>query len=591
MPISVYPDSSDGGSAPIDSTLPLHRRGDVEVLEDGTTWLKSGVIEDLPRVYPNANALPILDAAYTSSRNIGSVLTASASVCFSADGYNYYLSTDVGDYVYHYELNEPFKIDTLRPYKSRFYVSTQDSVPRGIHITEDGLTFYLIGDSSNTVYQYDLSDAFDTGTMVYSGKSFSVATESTVPYDVVLKDDGTKMYVIDGTTGLLSQYTLSTPYDVTTAVVDVASIATSNETTSPRSINFSSDGSKIFIFFTTGYIVYRYDLTTPWDLSAYTVNASTLALDTSIITTTQSAVTTPNGKYVCPICASNYHVYQVELSTPYDLSTEVYDYNFLDISSETYSAANSITWSEDGTSFFKLGDSTEEHVTQYNMTTPYDVTTATFYDSFYTGSQGTDPMCIDILPGGTSFYVLSSSILYRYSMTRAYDLTSATYNISYSLTEAADPTGFSFSRDGYNLYVLSDGDSKIYRYTMAVPFDVTNKVFDSVNSIDSSYIVTPGDIRVTNDGLGIYAKEAASDEIVLFSLSVPYDLSSYSGTTIFATKQVVGAKGLGLSSDGEKFITAQGESEVWVYNALKGVGIKYPCADSDSNLPIYLRVE
>ncbi len=60
----------------------------------------------------------------------------------------------------------------------------------------DGLKFYVVGSTNDTVYQYSMSTAWNMATASYDGISLSVTAQETVPQGLFFKDDGTKMYLL-----------------------------------------------------------------------------------------------------------------------------------------------------------------------------------------------------------------------------------------------------------------------------------------------------------------------------------------------------------------------------------------------------------
>ena len=65
-----------------------------------------------------------------------------------------------------------------------FNVGSQDSSPSGITFSPDGLKMFVIGFSTDSVYSYSLTTAWDTTTATYDSKSFSISDEDTSPSDV-----------------------------------------------------------------------------------------------------------------------------------------------------------------------------------------------------------------------------------------------------------------------------------------------------------------------------------------------------------------------------------------------------------------------
>src|SRR5687768_3379997 len=86
---------------------------------------------------------------------------------------------------------------------------------------------------------WDISEA------AYASKSFSVGAQEVAPQDLAFKPDGTKMYV-GGGNDIVYQYTLSTPWDVSTASYDSKSLSVAAQESSLSAFDFSADGTKMY---------------------------------------------------------------------------------------------------------------------------------------------------------------------------------------------------------------------------------------------------------------------------------------------------------------------------------------------------------
>ena len=113
---------------------------------------------------------------------------------------------------------------------------------------------------------------------------------STFPNGITFNDDGTKMFVSFSTStdnsdfNFINEYNLSTPFDISTHTyagddercdLDVEAGSADLDPTNVGDMAFSSDGLKIFIVNrglnnVNNDAVYRYDLTTPYDVSTCT---------------------------------------------------------------------------------------------------------------------------------------------------------------------------------------------------------------------------------------------------------------------------------------------------------------------------------
>ena len=116
----------------------------------------------------------------------------------------------------------------------------------------------MIGDSSNSIYQYTLSTPWDLSTASYDSVDFSVSSQDTKPQAIAFKSDGSKMYIVGYTNDHVHQYTLSTPWDLYTATYDTVSLSVVSQDTYPRDISFKPDGTKMYLVGYNSQSIYQY---------------------------------------------------------------------------------------------------------------------------------------------------------------------------------------------------------------------------------------------------------------------------------------------------------------------------------------------
>ena len=152
-----------------------------------------------------------------------------------------------------------------------FDVSTQEANSAGVVFNNDGTKMFVIGNTGDDVNEYTLTTPFDVSTATFNdfngnGRGFRVATEDSVPTGVAFNNDGTKMFVMGFNDNDVNEYTLTTGFDVSTAsFVDSFSVAT--QEAFPGGVAFNNDGTKMFVVGTAGDDVNEYTLTTGFDVS------------------------------------------------------------------------------------------------------------------------------------------------------------------------------------------------------------------------------------------------------------------------------------------------------------------------------------
>ncbi len=252
-----------------------------------------------------------------------------------------------------------------------FSVSSQDGAPQDLTFKGDGTKMYISGNTNNSVFQYSLSTAWDISTASYESKSFSVASQEGSISDTFFKPDGSKFYICGFSTDTVYQYSMSTYWDVSTASYDSVSFNVASQEANPRGLVFKSDGSKMFIIGNGSDAISEYALSTAWDVStaSYTTNFSVSSQEAS----PQGLFFAPDGYKVWIIGGGN-TVYQYSLTTSWDISTTSYDNVSFSASSQS-STSIGVEFKSNGSKMYIL-DNAGDNVYQYSTVaaTPSTIT-------------------------------------------------------------------------------------------------------------------------------------------------------------------------------------------------------------------------
>ena len=173
------------------------------------------------------------------------------------------------DRVYQYDLSTAWNITTAVYNDVSFSVRNQETSPQGLAFSPDGMRMFIIGTSGDVVDQYDLTTAWDISDVDFDATSPSLNMQETSPRDIAFSPDGMRMFIVGSASNSVWQYQLTTPWDVTSIIDDttdadyVAPIEfdVSNEESFPTGMFFTPDGTRMFI---SGFIagtITRYDLT------------------------------------------------------------------------------------------------------------------------------------------------------------------------------------------------------------------------------------------------------------------------------------------------------------------------------------------
>jgi len=262
------------------------------------------------------------------------------------------------------------KAEATPTFVDSFSVASQESFPAAIAFNNDGTKMFVTGYAGDDVNEYTLSTGFDVSTASFVD-SFSVSTQDLIPKGLAFNNNGTKMFVVGDHGNDVNEYALSTGFDVSTAsFVDSFSVA--SQETAPSGIAFNNDGTKMFVVGRDGS-----------DVNEYT------------------------------------------LSTGFDVSTASFVDSFSVVSQEGNPTA--VAFNNDGTKMFVIGYSGDD-VNEYTLSTGFDVSTASFVDSFSVASQEVAPLGMIFNDDGTKMFIIgyAGDDVNEYTLSSAYNLFDST---------------------------------------------------------------------------------------------------------------------------------------------------------------------
>lgn len=252
-----------------------------------------------------------------------------------------------------------------------FSVSSQVSTPRDVKFNGDGTKMYTVGNTSDSVFQYSLSTAFDLSTASYDSVSFSVASQDDSPFGILFNNDGTKLYMVGNTSDSVHQYSLSTAYNLSTASYDSVSFSFASQDATPLGIDFNNDGTKLYMVGNGNDAVYQYSLSTAYDISTLSYDSVSLSVSGQASFPIGLAVN-GDGTALYVVGYSSDSVYQYSMSSAYDLSTASYDSVSFNFATQD-DKPTGFTFNNSGTKMYMIGE-TSDAVYQYSTATPATLT-------------------------------------------------------------------------------------------------------------------------------------------------------------------------------------------------------------------------
>jgi DNA-binding beta-propeller fold protein YncE len=542
--------------------------------DNGTKVYVIGPTNDTVYQYSLSTAFDISTSSYDSvSFSVASQLEAPAGVAFNNDGTKMYVVGYVTDSVFQYSLSTAFNVGTASYDSVSFSVASQQSSPRHVIFNNNGTKMYITGQANTNVHQYSLSTAFDVSTASYDSISFDLSSQDTTPWDIAFNTDGTKMYMVGTNGDNVHQYSLSTAFNVGTASYESISFDLSSQDVTPVAIDFSNDGTKMYVLGSANVTIYQYSTalnTAELDLSSGSVFDYTPTSDVQVTLTNPAASGTSSG---ATLLLGN------SLLNAWDTSTIV-RLNTFSVSGQDIEMEG-IFLKPDGTAIYGVGYAGDT-VEEYTMSTAYDLSTASYTRSFSVAGQETTPSDLFFKSDGTKMYVIgfTGDDINEYALSTAWDITTASFTDVFSVSgQDSLPKGMFIKPDGTKLYVLGDANDSVYQYSMSTAWDVSTSSYDSVSFSVASQDASPGGLFFKSDGTKMYVIGTGSDKVHEYDLSTAWNVSTATllqSTSLEGTDEAA-PNGVGFSPDGDRmYVVGSSGDAFYEYSVGTPATITYP---------------
>jgi sugar lactone lactonase YvrE len=154
------------------------------------------------------------------------------------------------------------------------------------------------------------------------------------------------------------------------------------------------------------------------------------------------------------------------------------------------------------------------------------------------------------------------------NVTSAYDLANASYDsVSFSvLSQAEQVSSLFFKPDGTGMYVVDSSLDNVVQYSLSSAWDITSASHVQ-NRLVRSQEAVPTAVFFRPDGTKMYVTGSASDAIQEYNLSVAWDISTTSHLQSFSVSaQQTTPTGLFFKPDGTKFYIGGESSSIHEYS-------------------------
>ena len=436
-----------------------------------------------------------------------------------------------GRTIYQFSLKTPFDLRTQEYESKTPNLSSNESSPLGMWWHPDGLRFWLVGSARDGISEYSVDIPWrlpkDEPTFVKSMDSNLIdgGSDESTPSGIVWKPDGTKVFVVGYEKDTIQQYAVTgsnNNFNIH-ALKQEHEIPVLQEETTPTGIQFTSDGSQMFVIGYQKDEIIQYDLSKNWDIS-------TARVKSTFNVGTDSGETTPYMIYL------SYD--QKKFYTGGSIADEVQVFKLPDANTTSSLARNKFT----------IASSTDV----YGDLDVYGNVILRQTPTFKTEPEFTH----GLIAVSSSFKFTDSSI------SSPIDLSTAEFKQSSADPETiGDIYSIHFRPDGRRVILMDDTSvDKIYQYDLSIPWDVssldtTKKGEFSISSFEGGAYA----MNLSTDGSYLFIVGADDDGINSFRLSTPFDITTATHERVMDSNKIAGGddesqpSGIVVKPDGTKF--------------------------------------
>ena len=456
--------------------------------------------------------------------------------------------------------------------------------PRSLRWKPDGLKLFVLSAGVDTIYSFTLTSPYDLSTVSAPTTYTFFQTEASNPITFHISSDGTKLYVPAYTSASeVHQYTLSTPWDLSSESYDGFLDLTGVVVYGCGAVGFKSDGTKVYVYdnFSLSNVIYQYDLSVAWDVTSTTSNQKTLSVLSVMTGTSGSDITfSPDGlSFLLAKINTSDGIYKYDMSTAWDISTGTLDTFFDTLSID--GTPRSPNYNADGTSLFFIGQANRNihELSTVLNTASLDLSTGSVFD--LTPTSDVQVTLSNPADSGT----VSGATLLLDGNSNLYDLDNASYDSkSFSTSsQTSSLRDIAFKPDGTKMYVCDSGGDTAYQYTLSTAWDVSTASYDSVSINVSSKETILSSLTFSSDGTKVYFAGPEFDQVHQYNLSTAWDFNTDSFAGSFSASGTVNLYCVRFSSDGTKMYLGElGANSIYQYSLSSAWDISTASYDSVS---------
>jgi hypothetical protein len=254
-----------------------------------------------------------------------------------------------------------------------------------------------------------------------------------------------------------------------------------------------------------------------WNISAaeYAKSFSVSAQDTAPF----GIFFKPDGTKMYISGAAGQDVNEYNLSSAWNVATATYNQRFSVSAQDT--GPRGVFFKTDGTKMYVVG-AVGDDVNEYNLSSAWNISTAIYNQNFSVAAQELSPVGVFFKPDGMKMYIVGSSgdDVNEYDLSLAWDVSTADYNQNFSVSaQDTAPFGIFFKPDGAKMYIAGAAGRDVNEYNLSSAWDISTAVYVQNFSVAGEG-TTPSGLFFRHDGSKMYIVGADPDSVHEYSVGI-----------------------------------------------------------------------
>lgn len=214
-------------------------------------------------------------------------------------------------------------------------------------------------------------------------------------------------------------------------------------------------------------------------------------------------------------------VFEYALSIAFDITSASFTTRSKDLTVGTDADLEGFAISQDGEHIYVVGDTSTEKIYQWDLSTPFDVSTASLPGKTVNiNSQTTSPRALEISFDGEHAFVVNANLatLLQYDLSTPFDISTASFNQSKGFDSIfGNLRECRFNKEGTFAVWMVGADAVLSAFDLATPSDVSTMTV-SPKALKPDYLVDPA-VALSFDTKHVYLFNDTADEITQYGIS------------------------------------------------------------------------